>query len=144
MVLRRTSSRTDTTPWATRVSVPAQESWTSHFVPAHGRRAVRAAGAERAVPAAPQAARLRLLRRRRPPTLRAWRQPLVECQIGRGLGLRQPEEPVVEDRALSLAAGLLQRGQLHGPVAGVERRADRHVLSAPKVDERVGPGQPDL
>src|SRR3954469_3452265 len=33
MVLWRTLSRTVTTPCATRVSVPVQESWTSHFVP---------------------------------------------------------------------------------------------------------------
>src|SRR4051812_43771748 len=33
IVLRRTLSRTLTTPLVTRVSVPAHESWTSHFVP---------------------------------------------------------------------------------------------------------------
>src|ERR1700759_5397762 len=33
IVLWRTSSRTDTTPWATLVSVPAHESSTNHFVP---------------------------------------------------------------------------------------------------------------
>src|SRR5690349_6435256 len=33
IVLRRTLSRTDTMPFFTRVSVPAQESWTSHWVP---------------------------------------------------------------------------------------------------------------
>jgi hypothetical protein len=33
IVLRLTLSRTETTPFFTRVSVPAQESWTSHLVP---------------------------------------------------------------------------------------------------------------
>src|SRR3954447_2509365 len=102
---------------------------------AHGRRAVLAAGTERAGAIAPQLARLRLLLRSARAPAATGRQRLVQRQVRRAAGLRDLEDAVIELGRLPRL-----RGQLDDAVLGVDSRAERDALRCVDLDELVRPG----